>query len=109
MAFVLALVAVTITILLAYRGFLHPGDYLVEAGLAFALAVFVVVLAPTAAQHAMLLARGVPAAEAARSAFLLANGGGIELAAAITGLGALAAAAVRGRALGGWHPSENRG
>ncbi|MEZ5420613.1 MAG: hypothetical protein R2708_25170 [Vicinamibacterales bacterium] len=109
MVYVLALVAVTVTLLLAYRGFLHPGDYLVESGLAFGLALFVVVLTPSVSQHAQLLARGAPASAVERSAFLLANGVSIELASVVIALGALAAAAVRGKAFGGWRPSENHG
>ncbi|MEZ5417109.1 MAG: hypothetical protein R2708_07185 [Vicinamibacterales bacterium] len=109
MAFLVALAAVAITWLLAYRGFLHPLDYVVEAGLALELAVFVVVLTPTAAQHALLAARGAPAEAIDRSAFLLANGVSIELAATLVALGALAAALIRRRTFDAGELVENHG
>lgn len=109
MAFVLAFVVVAVTLALAYRGILHPGDYLVEAALSLHLLVFVVVVTPTVGEHTGLIARGAPAPAIERSAFLLANGLSIELAAIIVALGACAAAALRGKAFGGWHPAENRG
>lgn len=109
MALLLAFVAVGVTLLLARRGILHPGDYLVEAVLALHLLVFVAVVTPTVSEHTGLIARGAPAPAIERSAFLLANGLSIELAAVIVAIGACAAAALRGKAFGGWHPDENRG
>ncbi len=109
MALLLALIVVAGTLILAKRGFLHPGDYLVEAALALLLALFVVILTPSTVQHTDLAASGAPASAIARSAFLLANGVSIELASIVVALGAVGAAALRGKAFGGWHPSENRG
>ncbi len=109
MVILLAVVVVAVTLLLARRGFLHPGDYLVEAALALLLALFVVILSPSVVQDADLAAIGAPAEAMARSAYLLANGVSIELASIVVALGAIGAAALRGKAFGGWHPSENRG
>ncbi len=109
MAILLALLVVAVTLILARKGFLHPGDYLVEASLALFLALFVVVLTPSAAQDSILAASGSPTSALARSAFLRTYGVSIELASIIVALGAVAAAALRGKAFGGWHPSENRG
>lgn len=109
MAILLAVVVVAVTLILARRGFLHPGDYLVEAGLALLLALFVVVLTPSVAQDAALAASGSPASALARSHFLLTYGVSIEVASVIVALGALGAAALRGQSFGDWHPSENRG
>ena len=109
MAFLLAFVAVAVTIVLARRGILHPGDYLVEAALALHLAAFVAIISPNLIEHAGLIARGAPATAIQRSSFLLANGLSIELASAIVAVGALAAAMIRGQAFGGWHFDENRG
>jgi hypothetical protein len=44
-----------------------------------------------------------------RSSFLLANGVSIEVASVVVTVGALVAAAMRGKAFGGWHFDENRG
>lgn len=109
MAFLLAFVAVAITIVFARRGILHPGDYLVEAALALHLALFVAIISPNLIEHAGLIARGAPETAIERSSFLLANGRSIELAAVVVALGAVAAAAIRGRAFGGWHVADNRG
>lgn len=109
MVILLAFVVVAVTLLLARRGYLHPGDYLVEAALALLLALFVVVLTPSVVENADLAAAGAPAEAMARSAYLLANGVSIEVASIIVALGAIGAAVLRGKAFGGWHPSENRG
>ncbi|MEP7118115.1 MAG: hypothetical protein ABI880_11060 [Acidobacteriota bacterium] len=110
MTLVLAFIVVGMTLALAKRGFLHPGDYLVEAALALHVLVFAFVITPTALEHAELLARGAAPAQAiARSAYLLANGLSIEAASVVVAIGACLAAAQRGKAFGGWHPVEARG
>jgi len=100
MAILLAIAGVAVVLVLARRGWLHPGDYVVAAVLALFLLLFTVILSPSAHQHADLLATHPPANAVARSAFLLANGLRIELAALVFGLGATMAALVRRR---GWH------
>jgi hypothetical protein len=99
MAFlVLAVVASMLTIVLARRRYLHPGDYLVEAVLAVLLAWFVVVLSPSPLEHQRLVGHGMPASALSRSAFLLDHGAEIELASLLLAGAACAAALVRRRA-----------
>jgi hypothetical protein len=95
--FLLASAAVAVALVLARRGVLHPGDYLVAAGLAVLLAVSVVGLAPTALDHRLLLERGAPPTAIARSEFLLRHGVWIELASIAAAVGAVIAAVVRAR------------
>jgi len=100
MAILLAVAGVAGVLVLARRGWLHPGDYVVAAVLAMFLLLFTVILSPSAQQHADLLAAHPPANAVARSAFLLANGLRIELAALIFALGAMWAALLRRQS---WH------
>jgi hypothetical protein len=100
MAILLAVAGVAGVLVLARRGWLHPGDYVVAAVLALFLLLFTVVVSPSAQQHADLLAAHAPANAVARSAFLLANGLRIEVAALVFAMGATMAALVRRR---GWH------
>ncbi|MEZ5290920.1 MAG: hypothetical protein R2745_07560 [Vicinamibacterales bacterium] len=109
MAYVLALVAVAITCGLAYRRYLHPWDYLVEAGLALELAGFVVIVTPTLGQHALLGSVHAPQWAITRSAFFLHNGVSIELASVIVALGAVGAWAIRNRTFDDGPHIENHG
>jgi len=84
-------------LVLARRGWLHPGDYVVAAVLALHLLLFTIVLTPNGQQHADLLSRHPPASAVARSEYLLANGGRIELAALAFAVSAAVAAGMRRR------------
>ncbi|MGD9905074.1 MAG: hypothetical protein AB7U83_16530 [Vicinamibacterales bacterium] len=100
MAILLAVAGAAGVLLLARRGWLHPGDYLVAAALAALLLAFTIVLTPNVEQHAALLSTHPPAAAVARSSYLLANGVRIELAALIFAVGATWAALLRRQS---WH------
>jgi hypothetical protein len=97
MEYLLALAAVAVVVGVARRGYLHPGDYLVAAGLALLFAVSVMIFAPTVDAHELIVDMGAPARAIDRSAFLLRHGRAIELAAVLFALGSVAAAAIRAR------------
>lgn len=98
MELLLALVAVAVGLLLARRGILHPGDYLVAASLAVLLAAVVLVATPGTSNIHELVSLGAPQSAVARSEFLLAHGVKIVLGSLVFALGACAGAVVRRRA-----------
>lgn len=98
MEFLLAVLAIAVTLLLAKRGILHPGDYLVAAALAVMLALFVLVITPGAAQTNLLVAIGAPLTAVARAEFMSVHGVRIVLASLLFAAVACAGAEIRRRA-----------
>jgi hypothetical protein len=94
MELVLALVGAAVVIVHARRGYLHPQDYLVAAGLALLLAVGLVPWIPTATRMREEVQIGAPRSERARAEFLrhhaLLIEGGLILFAAGAGYAILA-------------------
>ena len=97
MEFLLAVVAVAVTLWLARGRHLHPGDYLVAAALAVTFALFVLALTPSGAQNHALIQLGAPLSSIAQAEFLAANGVKIALAAVLFAIGACISAVVRRR------------
>lgn len=98
MEFLLALVAVAASLVLARRGFLHPGDYLVGAATAVTLAVAVLIATPNEELVRRLVQLGAPETSLARSEFLLAHGVKIVLGLMLFAAGDCVAAVLRRRA-----------
>lgn len=97
MELLLALVVVAVVLLLARRGFLHPGDYLVAAALALLVAVATFVVIPDGQLARVLGPIGAPRVAVERTAFLLAHGAKIVVASMLVAVGSSVAALVRRR------------
>lgn len=101
MEFLLALIAVATGLVLARRGMLHPGDYLVGAALAVMCASAVFIATPSGVQAHVLGDLGAPRTAVLRSDFLVNHGMKIVLAAIVFAIGACVEAIVRRRATPG--------
>lgn len=97
MELLLTVLAVAAGLILARRGILHPGDYLVAASLAVILGGAVLAATPNELQIHRLIEFGAPRSALLRSEFLLAHGMKIALGSILFALGACMGAVVRRR------------
>lgn len=101
MEWTIAVVALVVGFVLARRGFLHPYDYVVAAGLALLLAASILPMIPPAHQPRVFDSIGAPSAAVARDAFLRAHGMAIVMASVVAAAGACLEAWLRAQR-GAW-------
>ena len=97
MEWIVAVVALAVGFVLARRGYLHPYDYVVAAGLALLLALSLLPALPPDSQRRVFDTLGAPEAAVARDVFLRNHGVPIVIAAFVFALGACAEAWLRAR------------
>ncbi len=101
MEWTIAVAALVVGFVLARRGYLHPYDYVVAAGLALLLAASILPMIPPGHQARIFTNLGAPRAAVARDAFLSAHGMAIVLASVVAAVGACVEAWLRARR-GAW-------